>query len=215
MKTRLIVLSLVALSALVAVSAASAHVTVHPNALPADGFTVININVPSEEPTASTVKVDVQFPNGVYTASPAAMPGWKAVVITKKLSKPVEVEPGESVSSRVDRIVFSGGRIAPERFLSFPVSIKVPDAKAGSVLTFKAVQTYSSGKVVRWIGAPSSEEPAPQVLIRSASSPVLDYPAGVTAAKQGMNKTMKGVVLGIPLGIVGSYLALRRRKKDA
>lgn len=215
MKARLIVLATVVLTGLAAAGAAQAHVTVHPNALPSDGFTVIGINVPSEEPKAATVKVDVKFPNGVYSASPAAIPGWKALVITKKLSKPVEVEPGESVSSRVDRIVFSGGRIGPERFLSFPVSIKVPDAAPGSVLTFKAVQTYSNGNVVRWIGSPSSEEPAPQVVIRPASSPVLDYPAGATAAKQGLTKTLKGVVFGLPLGAFGAYLALRKRRKAA
>jgi len=214
MKARLIALSTVTLVALVAVGAAQAHVTVHPNALPADGFTVIGINVPSEDPKAATVKVDVQFPNGVYTASPAVIPGWKAVVVTKKLSKPVEVEPGESVTTRVDRVVFSGGRIPPERFLSFPVSIKVPDAKAGTLLTFKAVQTYSNGKVVRWIGAPSSEEPAPQVLVRPASSPVLDYPAGAATARKGMAKTLRGFVFGAPLGALGAYLALRRRRKS-
>ena len=215
MKVRLIVLVTAVLSMLVAAGVAQAHVTVHPNALPADGFTVIDINVPSEEAKAATVKVDVKFPNGVYAASPAALPGWKNVVVTKKLSKPVEVEPGESVSSRVDRIVFSGGRIGPGQFLSFPVSIKVPDAKPGSLLTFKAVQTYSNGNVVRWIGSPSSEEPAPQVVIRPASSPVLDYPAGTTAAKQGMTKTLKGVVFGLPLAAFGAYLALRRRRNGA
>ena len=212
MKARLIVLAIAALSMLIAAGVAQAHVTVHPNALPADGFTVIGINVPSEEETAATVKLDVKFPNGVYSASPAVIPGWKSVVITKKLSKPVEVEPGESVSSRVDRIVFSGGRIGPERFLSFPVSIKVPDARPGSLLTFKAVQTYSNGDVVRWIGSPGSEEPAPQVLVRPASSPVLDYPAGTTAARQGMTKTLKGVVFGLPLAAFGAYFALRRRR---
>ena len=51
------------------------------------------------------------------------MPGWKGRVITKKLSKPVEVEPGETVTSRVDRVIFSGGRIGPERFLAFPMSM--------------------------------------------------------------------------------------------
>jgi hypothetical protein len=134
-------------------------------------------------------------------------------VITKKLSKPVEIEPGFSVSSRVDRVVYSGGRIAPGQFLSFPVSILVPDGKPGTLLTFKAVQTYSNGHVVRWIGSPSAEEPAPQVALRPANSPVLDYPAGASAAKQGLGKTLKGFVFGVPLGLLGMYLATRRRKQ--
>ena len=212
MKVRLILMLAVVLGALLAVGASQAHVTVHPNALPAGGFTVINVQVPNERGNASTVRVDVQFPNGIYVASPSVMPGWKARVITKKLSQPIEIEPGFSVSSRVDRIVFSGGRIGPGQFLSFPVSIKAPPAKAGTLLTFKALQTYSNGEVVRWIGNPSADEPAPQVLIRPALSPVLDYPAGASAAKQGMGKTLKGFVLGVPLGLLGMYLLGRRRR---
>ena len=212
MKTRLVLLSTVVVTALAIVGAAQAHVTVHPNAIPAGGFTVITINVPNEEAKASTVRIDVQFPNGVFTASTSPVPGWKGRVITKKLSKPVEIEPGFSVSSRVDRVVYSGGRIAPGQFLSFPVSILVPDGKPGTLLTFKAVQTYSNGHVVRWIGGPSAEEPAPQVALRPASSPVLDYPAGASAAKQGMGKTLKGFVFGVPLGMLGLYLATRRKR---
>lgn len=214
MKARLILtLSGAALAALALVAAAQAHVTVHPNALPAGGFTVIDIQVPNERDRASTVRVDVRFPNGIYLASPAVVPGWTSRVITRRLPRPVEIEPGFSVSSRVDRVVFSGGRIGPGRFLSFPVSIKAPAAKPGTLLTFKALQTYSNGEVVRWIGGPGSDEPAPQVLIRPAGSPVLDYPAGAGAARQGMAKTLKGVVLGIPLGLLGAYLALRRRRQ--
>ena len=214
MKTRLALLVAVAtVAALSIVGAAQAHVTVHPNALPAGGFTVINIQVPNERGKASTVRIDVQLPNGIYIASPMVMPGWRSRVITKKLSKPVEIEQGFSVSSRVDRVVFSGGRIGPGQFLSFPVSIKAPAVKAGTLLTFKALQTYSNGEVVRWIGNPSADEPAPQALIRQAFSPVLDYPAGASAAKQSMGKTLKGFVVGLPLGVLGTYLAIRRRRQ--
>jgi periplasmic copper chaperone A len=214
MKTRIAVLSTVALAALAFVAIAQAHVTVHPNALPSGGFTVINVQVPNERDKASTVRVDVQFPNGIYIASPAVTPGWKTRVITKKLPKPVEIEPGFSVSSRVDRVVFTGGRIGPGQFLSFPVSIKAPAAKAGTLFTFKALQTYSNGEVVRWIGNPTADAPAPQVLIRSASSPVLDYPAGASTAKQSIGKTLTGFVFGLPLGVLGTYLVVRRRRND-
>lgn len=214
MKAPIAVLSTVVLSALAFVAVAQAHVTVHPNALPSGGFTVINVQVPNERDKASTVRVDVQFPNGIYIASPAAIPGWKTRVITKKLSRPIELEPGFAVSSRVERVVFTGGRIGPGQFLSFPVSIKAPTSKAGTLLTFKALQTYSDGEVVRWIGNPTADAPAPQVLIRSASSPILDYPSGASAAKQGMRKTLTGFVFGLPLGVLGTYLLVRRRRND-
>jgi uncharacterized protein len=215
MKGRLLLVIAIATGSLAVVGAAQAHVTVHPNALPAAGFTVINIQVPNERGNASTVKVDVKFPAGVFTASTAAVPGWKGRVITKKLPQPVQIEPGFSVSSRVDRVVFSGGRIGPGQFQSFPVSLLVPKGKPGTLLTFKALQTYSNGEVVRWIGNQSADEPAPQVVLRPEGSPVLDYPAGATAAKQGMGKTLQGVVVGLPLGMLGAYLALRRRRKAA
>ena len=215
MKARLTLIATIAGSALALTGAAQAHVTVHPNALPSGTFTVINVNVPNEKDNAGTVKIDVQFPDGVYTASLPAMSGWKGRIITKKLDKPVEIEKGFTVNTRVDRVIFSGGRIGPGHFLSFPISILSPKAKAGMLVTFKALQTYSNGQVVRWIGAPSAEDPAPQVLIRSESSPVLDYPAGASAAKQGMGRTLKGVVYGFPLGALGAYLALRRRRKTA
>jgi periplasmic copper chaperone A len=213
MEGRLALLTTVVVGASALAATAQAHVTVHPNALPAGGFTVIDIQVPNERDKASTVKVDVQFPNGIYVASPTVMPGWKGRVITKRLPKPVEIEPGFFVSSRVVRVVFSGGRIGPGQFLSFPVSIKAPAVKVGTLATFKALQTYSNGEVVRWIGNPSADEPAPQVLIRTANSPVLDYPAGADTAKQGMAKTLKGVVFGLPLGVLGMYLVMRRRRQ--
>ena len=214
MKARLAPLVAVAtVAALAIVGAAQAHVTVHPNALPAGGFTVINVQVPNERGNASTVRIEVRFPNGIYIASPTVMPGWRSRVITRKLPKPVEVERGFSVSSRVDRVVFSGGRIGPGQFLAFPISIKAPDVKAGTLLTFKALQTYSNGEVVRWIGNPGADAPAPQAVIRQASSPVLDYPAGASAARQSMGRTLQGFVFGLPLGVLGTYLALRRRRQ--
>ena len=215
MKARIAVLSTVVLAALAFAAAAQAHVTVHPNALSSGGFTVINVQVPNERDKASTVRVDVQFPDAIYIASPAVIPGWKTRVITKKLPQPVEIGPGFSVSSRVDRVVFTGGRIGPGQFLSFPVSIKAPTSKAGTLLTFKALQTYSNGEVVRWIGNPTADAPAPQVVIRSSSSPVLDYPAGASTAKESMGKTLTGFAFGLPLGVLGTYLLVRGRRNDA
>ena len=57
----------------------------------------------------------------------------------------------------------------------------VPD-KAGGTLAFKAVQTYSNGEVVRWIGPPDADEPAPQVKLTSA--PAEEGAAEPAAAEQ-------------------------------
>ena len=48
-----------AIAALALSATAQAHVTVHPNALPAGGFTTFVVRVPNERPKAATTKIDV------------------------------------------------------------------------------------------------------------------------------------------------------------
>ena len=93
------------------------------------------------------------------------VPGWTAKVVRKKLAQPVTNDEGEQVTDRVDRITWTGsgteGRIGPGQFQDFGLSVGVPD-KPDTSLTFKALQTYGDGEVVRWIGAPDADEPAPR-----------------------------------------------------
>lgn len=164
---------------------AQAHVTIHPNVLPAGGFSVVDVRVPNERDKASTTKVDVQFPAGFIFVSTQPVPGWSAKVITRKLAEPVEIF-GEKHSEETDRVVFtaSGKGVEPGQFVEFPLSVRTPD-KVKSPLTFKALQTYSNGEVVRWIGAPDAEKPAPQVAIVGENEPISDLPAGVAGAGAG------------------------------
>lgn len=151
-------------------AAAGAHVTVQPGEVPAGGFTRLDVRVPTERDNASTTKVAVQFPAGFTTVSTEPVPGWTAKVTRAKLAKPQVNDEGEKITDRVDTVTWTatGGRgIGPGQFQDFGLSLAVPD-KAGSALTFKAVQTYSSGEVVRWIGPPDSDEPAPQVKLTAA-----------------------------------------------
>lgn len=151
-------------------AAAAAHVTLQPSEVPAGGFTRLDVRVPTERPDASTTKVEVQFPPGFTTVSTEPVPGWTAKVARVKLAKPQVNDEGEKITDRVDTVTWTAGGqggIGPGQFQDFGLSLAVPD-KAGSSLTFKAVQTYSSGEVVRWIGPPDSEEPAPQVKLTAA-----------------------------------------------
>jgi periplasmic copper chaperone A len=152
-------------------AAAGAHVTVQPGEVPAGGFTRLDVRVPTERENASTTKVEVQFPPGFTTASTEPVPGWTAEVTRAKLAKPQVNDEGEKITDRVDTVTWTGdgeqGKIGPGEFQDFGLSVAIPD-KAGSALTFKAVQTYSNGEVVRWIGPPDSEEPAPQVKLTAA-----------------------------------------------
>jgi uncharacterized protein YcnI len=129
------------------------------------------VRVPTERENASTTKVEVQFPPGFTTASTEPVPGWTAEVTRAKLAKPQVNDEGEKITDRVDTVTWTGdgdqGSIGPGEFQDFGLSVAIPD-KAGSALTFKAVQTYSNGEVVRWIGPPDSDEPAPQVKLTAA-----------------------------------------------
>ena len=111
------------------------------------------------------------MPPGFLFVSTEPVPGWSTKVTMRKLDKPVE-QFGEQITEEVGRITFTGdgqtGVIRPGQFQDFGLSVGVPDKKPGSALTFKALQTYSNGEIVRWIGPPDSEQPAPQVKLAAA-----------------------------------------------
>jgi uncharacterized protein YcnI len=148
--------------ALLAPAAAEAHVTLQPNEAPEGAYTVLDVRVPNESEGENTTKVAVQFPDGFGDVSYQAVPGWNVEVIHEKLKKPIQTDDGP-VTEGVKEVIFSGGKLAPGQFQDFPLSVQIP-GKAGEELTFKAVQTYEK-EIVRWIGAPESEHPAPRVLI--------------------------------------------------
>jgi periplasmic copper chaperone A len=166
------VAALAALTVLALPAAAGAHVTVVPSSAPAGAYAVFDVRVPNERDDAATTKVELKLPPGFLTASFQPVPGWRAQVVKERLSRPIETENGP-ISEQAGRIVFSGdgsaaGRIPPGAFQDFPISVKLPD-RAGETLTFKALQTYDDGEVVRWIGAPGADEPAPQVTLTAAA----------------------------------------------
>jgi uncharacterized protein len=158
----LAVVALLALALLVP-AAAEAHVTLQPNEAPEGAYTVLDVRVPNETDSANTTEVAVQLPEGFGDVSYQAVPGWQVKVVHDKLKKPIETDDGP-VTEGVSEVIFSGGKLPPGEFQDFPLSVQIP-GKAGEELTFKAVQTYDNGEVVRWIGAPETEHPAPQVLV--------------------------------------------------
>ena len=179
--------SAVAAAALAVPAGAQAHVTLQPNTAQAGAFTVENVRVPNERDNASTVKVDLRLPNGFAEALYQPAPGWKVKVYKTKLAKPIQTDDGP-VTEQVSRIVWTGdgkqGKIAPSQFRDFPLSVQIP-GKAGSKLTFKALQTYSNGEVVRWIGPESADTPAPTVMVSSGASEDGHAHSGATGSSGG------------------------------
>ena len=66
MKAKRIILPLLA-AALIVPASAQAHISLHPNTIPAGAFATLDVRVPGEQEGAYVTKVDVLFP----PASPA------------------------------------------------------------------------------------------------------------------------------------------------
>jgi uncharacterized protein YcnI len=202
---RRITIASVAACALLLPVTAQAHVTVQPDEAAAGSFTVLDVRVPNETEDANTTKVDVRFPPGFAAASYQPVPGWSVRVIKHKLAQPVQTDDGP-ITEGVHEIVWTGngkqGKIAPGEFQDFPLSVQVP-GKEGDILTFKALQTYGNGKVVRWIGGPGAEEPAPQVLVTAAEAKG-SHPATETDVAGDSDGDGDGKGLGIAALLVGA-----------
>jgi len=230
------IIAAVGCGALVVPAAAQAHVSLHPNTLPAASNPTLDVRVPNEEDNAKTVKVDMQIPPGFLDVTTQLPVGWKAQVIKRKLAKPVQTDTG-TVTEEVAEIIWTaprGGGIPPGSFLQFPILTAIPDGDTGQTLTFKVLQTYSNGDIVRWIGPPSADKPAPTVNVTAkgglledvsgteAGPPPLTSKTGAatpTAPKAQSNRASKGLgiaalvvgIVALLIALVGSGLASRRR----
>jgi len=193
---------------------AGAHVTVQPNEAPAQGLVVENVRVPNERDDASTSKVAVQLPDGFAEVSIEPVPGWNAKAEKTRLAQPITTDEGDRLTEQVSRITWTGGRIAPGEFQEFRVSVQIPD-KAGSTLTFKAIQTYDDGRVVRWIGPEGSDSPAPQVKVTAAADEGSSAASASDPSSSDDDSNTLAIIalvlggLGVVLG--GGALLARRR----
>jgi uncharacterized protein YcnI len=147
-------------------AAASAHVTVHSaDAAQGGKNATLVFAVPNEETKASTTRIEIDLPAEIAPAGVTAIPpsGWQA-----DLSQP-------------GKVVFSGGSISGTDEVDFP--IKVATLPMAPQLVFKAIQTYSSGDVVRWIdqsavGSMQPEHPAPTLALAAPGQ----HPAAAATA---------------------------------
>jgi uncharacterized protein YcnI len=207
-----------ALAGLALAPAAAAHVTLNPEEWAADDFGRFDIRVPTER-DVDTASVSVKLPEGLFFVSFQPKPGWKREVKMAELDRPVELF-GDKVTERVDTVTWSGGRIAPGEFEEFGMSAKLPN-RPGAEVVFRATQTYASGEVVRWIGPPDAEQPAPRVKLTAApaSAPAGGQPQPRVAVEEEGSTTLE--VIALVLGAAGlaaglaALLAVRRPRRTA
>ncbi|MFD6552511.1 YcnI family protein [Streptomyces sp. SAS_267] len=236
------VAALAAAGVLTTAGAAFAHVTVHPESY-AKGATdgLLSFRVPNEEDTASTTKVQIFLPTDHPVVGVLVTPqaGWTAKATTVKLKKPVKTDDG-TITDAVSEITWTGGRIRHGEFQDFQVAFgQLPDDV--DQLTFKTLQTYSDGKVVRWIEQPQKgeeepESPAPALALTaegageepasagtgasgsdSSSSSSSAAAAESTASDKSSDSTARalgtaGLIVGV-LGLLAAAFAVVRVRK--
>jgi periplasmic copper chaperone A len=191
-------LVVVASASLISAAAASAHVTLNPADAPAESFSRFELRVPTEE-DVPTVRLSVQLPEGLEVRF-QPKPGWT-----------------RTQNGRV--VTWSGGQIGVGEFDEFGLSFQVPNTP-GETLSFPATQTYANGKVVRWIGAPDSDEPAPTLTVGEAES---EEPAATTETtaseseddEDDLDTMALGFgIAGLAVGLLALGLTLVRRRKE-
>jgi periplasmic copper chaperone A len=188
-----VTIALLTAAALGVPGAAQAHVSLHPNTIPAGAFVTLDVRVPGEQEGAYAYKIDMLVPPGFTEIDTQNVPGWSVKEVIVKPSTPIQTDEGP-VDEEVSQIIWTGdrsklGRLENGTFVQFPLSIAMPADLVGQSLAFKAVQYYSNGKVVRWIGPPSAEYPAPTVNITAKGGVIEDVAGGEAGPAPGETPT--------------------------
>ena len=188
--------ALIALATLIAPATAAAHISLHPNTIPAGAFATLDVRVPGEQEGAHVTKVDMLFPPGFTGVDYENVPGWSTRVIEAKLATPIK-QDGETIDTEVSQVVWTWagvlGKVDNAQFINFPLSLAIPENTAGKALEFRTVQTYSNGQVVHWI-EPSltAEHPSPRINVTAKGGVIRDvagHEAGPEAGQTGASQS--------------------------
>ncbi|HYL52525.1 MAG TPA: YcnI family protein [Acidimicrobiia bacterium] len=184
-----IVLGSAAVLVLATALPAAAHIKIEPPDAERGGDTVLSFVVPNEMGNASTVKVQVKFPDDhpIADALTEPVPGWTAEVKTKPVTTKIHTDAGD-VSEAVDTVTWTASDnkgYGKGEFQEFKVSVGLP--AAGDVLDFPTLQTYSNGQVVSWVqatppGGPEPDVPRPELKL---VAPASDSATATTAPATG------------------------------
>jgi uncharacterized protein YcnI len=145
-----------ALAAALPAASASAHVTLQPpEGRPAD-LQRYRVIVPNERESQATTGVDLRMPAGITFALVESVAGWHTKVVKR--------------GSAIAELRWRGGRVPPGGYAELHFIARNP-VRTGTI-AWKALQRYSDGSVVRWIGSPSSDQPAPVTRLSESATPV-------------------------------------------
>jgi uncharacterized protein YcnI len=185
--SRITTFAVIALSALVATTAAFAHAHMSPPVVLAKAGQVFTLAVPTEKEGATTTTIELTPPEGFGIDSFVPTPGWKRTVL----------KTGSGEDAVVTKVTWSGGAVPTDEDAAFSFMAEPATAKS---YTFGVRQTYSDGSVVDWSGDESSDTPAPVVEARSS----------LGGGGGSSSLALVGVALGaLALGVALASLTLR------
>ncbi|HKC27815.1 MAG TPA: YcnI family protein [Jatrophihabitans sp.] len=224
---RLALVTVAALAALLALAVpASAHVTVTaPGATRGGSDQEITFRVPVEKNVATTgltIALPLNTPLASVLVEP--MPGWTHQQKSTKLAHPITTDDGQ-ITEAVSEISWraqNGQGLAPGEFGSFTIIAGLlPDAPS---LTFKALQYYADGSVVKWIetAAPGSdaqpEDPAPVLQLGAATQAkatvsVTPTSSGSSSSSNTGPTVLSIIALVLAAGALGLAVTSRARRR--
>jgi MYXO-CTERM domain-containing protein len=206
-----------AVTAVLPAATAYAHVEITPKRAPAGSGARLTLEVENERSASTTRKVDVQFPSGVTSVDGLALRGWK-----------LSVRPSDGRPKRATLTAPRGKELSGDQAARFRLLVGLP-ARAAATLTFKVLQTYDNGEVVRWIGPSGAGEPAPTLRLtapkevppteapatetqpRTEDTPLAENPAGQDDGGSNAGPIIAGVGAVLLLALAGAVLVRRRK----
>lgn len=149
------------------------HATLEVRQAPANSYYKAVIRTPHGCNGSPTIAVRVQIPEGVTGAKPQPKPGWEVEIVAENLAEPATDAHGNTITTRVTEIHWTGGRLLDEHYDEFVLRVRLPD-RAGETLYFPTVQECEEG-ADRWIEIPAEGQsahdfdyPAPSVTLTAA-----------------------------------------------
>lgn len=204
-------------TALLFAGAADAHVTVDaPGASRGGSDQQLTFRVPVEK-DIDTIGLTVVLPIDTPIAPVDVLPltGWTHRQTTSTLPSAIETDDGD-LTSAVTRITWTArdGGLKPGEFGEFTILAgQLPDVPT---LTFRVLQTYRDGSVVRWIqtAAPGSssepEFPAPTLDLAASDAP--DEHVSTSSTSNTGPVVLSIVALALAAAALGLAVVSRARR---
>ncbi|MDJ0338000.1 YcnI family protein [Cryobacterium sp. PH31-O1] len=223
------------LLALAAPLAASAHVTVTPDATGAGAYTVLNFSTAHGCEGSSTTTMTIDIPKSITSVSPTVNPGWTVEKIDVDLATPIDDGHGNAITTRVGQISYRAATPLPDGFRdTFALSLQLPADAEGETLEFPVLQTCEVGET-NWneTTVPGEDEPAlpaPFITVTAATGDAHghsdadteaetvathdDAAAATAASADDVLARVLGAA-GLVVGAVGIVLAVAARRKQS